>query len=201
MSEASQRICPWCQSVIKSDAITCWKCGLGSGAAHLKRDISNRTRATLNPASSARPQHVLSFGLSSLMIATATIAILSALMLASPGLGIAASLLLVVPLVRTRLVVHRRALQGETIGLGERTLLFIGSAWTTLVIVVVVGVASVGTFCATCLGLYGAMGEAGSAAVNGMVIASGLLTLTVVSLLLWGFSKWIRARWRRDTRQ
>ena len=197
---AANRVCPWCQSELTQAAKVCWRCGLKPKLKATKVNV----RASGDPANpiSTHPQGLFSFGLSSLFLTTAFVAVAAALVAAMPGFGIGIAILLAPPLVRTWLVVGRKRQLGQQVDVFHKLLLYLGSVATTFTILSVVAVASVGTFCATCLGLVVFSGGSNSNSfINGLVVASGLLTLAVVSLLLWAFSKWIRARWRRDTRE
>ncbi len=195
----ANRVCPWCQSELTQAAKVCWKCGLALRSTAIRGNVSVGG-GPANPIST-HPQSLFTFGLSSLFLTTAFVAVAAALVAALPGFGIGIAILLAPPLVRTWLVVGRKRQLGQQVGAGQKILLYFGSVATTFIITSVVTVASVGTFCGTCLGLAGLSGGSDSSSfINGLIVASGLLTLTVVCLLLWAFSKWIRARWRRDTR-
>ena len=107
-----------------------------------------------------------------------------------PGLGILLAIVLAPVFLRTTLVVQRREAQGSVVALWQRVLLFLGSFVTSIVILVVVSVAAVGTFCAVCL----------SAGTESAIPTAGLVAAVVTVLILFLLARWIRARWRRDTK-
>ncbi len=197
---AANRVCPWCQSELTQAAKICWRCGLKPASKATKGNVT----ASGDPANpiSTHPQSLFSFGLSSLFLTTAFVAVAAALVAAMPGFGIGIAILLAPPLVRTWLVVGRKRQLGQRVEFVQKLFLYLGSVATTFTILSVVAVASVGTFCATCLGLFAVTAGGGQSQTSekAFVIVSVSLTITVVGLLVWALSKWIRARWRRDTR-
>ncbi len=120
------------------------------------------------------------------------------LTLAAPGLGIFLAILSVVPFLRTLAVVRRRADHGAQTSWMTSVVMFLGSLGVTLVLLAVVLVTAVGTFCAACL--TGAVGAAaaGGRSMEGVVAVSALISLVAVSGVTYVLIKWIRKRWQRD---
>lgn len=106
----------------------------------------------------------------------------------APGLALILAIGVMPALVRTALVVGRRSKSGEQIPNVEKVLLFLGSLGTSVVVAVVVLVASVGSFCAVCL-TSGKQSAVPVAILVAVVVTGGVL------FFLW---KWIRHRWQRD---
>jgi hypothetical protein len=175
----------------------CWKCGFGLTPRTSGTAAAPSTNEKL-AASVASQTEGLSFGLSGLMLLIALIAVVVTLIQAAPGLGIALGVLLAPPLVRTWLVLGKKRDLRQQVGFAEKLLLFLGSFATTAVILCVVSIATVGTFCATCLGLYALGAGRSQGTSTAALIMVGIATLSVFLLLIWLFSFWIRARWRRD---
>ncbi len=122
------------------------------------------------------------------VIVTAIAVICLGAFLIQPGVGILLAIASIIPIVRTTMVVSRRA--GGT-SRSSAVLLFLSSMVVTWIIVSVVAVAAVATFCLACLGTAGAAGE------SAFVIA-GAAALAVIILLGLAFRKWVKTRWRRD---
>lgn len=116
--------------------------------------------------------------------------------LAAPGVGILLAILAAVPFLRTAAVLSRRSDAGISTSLLAKVVLFLGSLGTTLVVLTVVLVTAVGTFCAVCLA--GAVGTGGRGPMTGLIVTSVLIALGVVGVVGFALSKWIRARWKRD---
>lgn len=190
--------CPRCTARMSPSQAACWRCGWSlQWAARIEADTGRDANGGSDKAASDRPRGIR-FGLEGLFLSVAVVAVVASLIRAMPGLGVLFSVLLAPPLVRTWLVLGRRRELGRAIGIGERIGLFLGSFAVTAVIVSVVTVATVGTFCATCLGLYAAS-QHSDKLVGPFMIAAGSVAITVFGILIWLFTKWIRARWRRDT--
>ena len=109
--------------------------------------------------------------------------------LIQPGVGIMLAIVSIIPMVRTTMLVSRRA--GATSRLSA-VLLFLSSMVVTWIIVAVVAVAAAATYCLTCLGVAVSRGQE-----QGYVIA-GAAALAVVVIGGLAFRKWITARWHRD---
>jgi hypothetical protein len=107
----------------------------------------------------------------------------------APGLGILLSILVLPAFVRTALVVQAKQSRGA-LSAAEKMLLFLGSFGTTIVVVVVVTISAVGTFCFVCL----------SAGTEAAIPAAGVMALMAAAVVMVPIGLWIRARWRRDTR-
>ena len=187
--------CPRCDANVLAANRFCWKCGLNFGVAGaasgqaLDRPVGE-FRSTVGPSGSR-----FAFGLDSLLLTAAIVAIGAGLIIGVPGFGIPIAVLLCPPLVRTWLVVAQRKSTGRDADLFEKIVLYIGSVGTTLVITSTVLVAAAATFFFTCLALVNVPAQDPTAPL----VVMGFAIFCVVGLLLWGFFYWIRARWRRDT--
>ncbi len=123
-----------------------------------------------------------------LIVTAMAVACLGAFLI-QPGIGILLAIASIIPIVRTTMVVSRRAAPTSW---SSAILLFLSSMVVTWIIIPVVAAAAVGTFCLTCLGTY-----SGGAEEMSYWLAGGA-TLAVVIGLSFAFRKWIKARWRRD---
>jgi hypothetical protein len=176
------RVCPVCGAGVTSEQTTCWLCGAALGPAPLAVDAPP---PPLPPEPFEQP---ISFSLGTLMLITTIVAVCCGLIVAAPGLGVLVCIVLAPVMVRTAMVVKAREAAGRTVTLGEKVGLVIVSFVVTNVIMVVVLVAAVGTFCAVCLG-------AGSeAAIPFALLIAGTTSIVVLVLLF----KWVRHRYRRD---
>jgi hypothetical protein len=181
----TQRVCPVCGAGVTSEQTTCWLCGAALGAAApLAVDAPPPPAALFEEH---RPGSI-SYSLGTMMLITTMVAVCCGLVVVAPGLGIGVCIVLVPVLVRTSMVVKQREAAGRPVSMGEKIGLAVVSFIVTNVILVVVLVAAVGTFCAVCLG-------AGSeAAIPFALLIGGGAGIAVIVLL----SKWVRSRYRRD---
>lgn len=131
------------------------------------------------------------FGLTSIFLVMTFLGILFAIFAAAPGLGIFLAIVAVPPTLRTWLVLEKRRQFGVQDGLGTRVLMFLGSALLTGVVLVVVVVAAVGTFCAICL----ASGNESTIPVAAVAGIGAAIPVIVAAYWL------MRRRWLRDTFQ
>jgi hypothetical protein len=109
----------------------------------------------------------------------------------APGLAILFAIAIAPALVRTTLVVSRRSSHGQHVPGHRKALLFIGSLGTSVIVLTVVLVAAVGSFCAVCL----------SAGNNSAIPVAALFSVVVTGGVLFLMWKWIRRRWQRDVEQ
>jgi hypothetical protein len=140
-----------------------------------------------------------SFSLGSLLLVITAIGVLLGITVAAPGLGIALALLAVPPAIRTVMVVKQRQSAGQATGGTEKATLFLVSAFVTWVIVVALVASCCLTFCGVCAG--GLVLSGGSPDEQLLLLLAGSATVVVAILVLWAFSYWIHARWRRDTKK
>jgi hypothetical protein len=139
------------------------------------------------PAAAGR----VSFSISTLLLATTLVAVCAALIAEVPGLGIPVCILLAPVLIRTIMVVRRREAAGKHVSTGDKVVLILTSFVVINVILTVVGVAAVGTFCAVCLGTVAVLDE-------GAMVAAGLVALFVTISLVVLMYRWVRKRYQRD---
>jgi hypothetical protein len=177
--------CPHCGAMRKVGSTRCWLCGadlppIEPGAA------------SAAPASGSSPAGRISFSISTLLLATTLVAVTAALITEVPGLGIPVCILLAPVLVRTVMVVRRREAAGKRVSMGEKVALIVTSFMVINVILAVVGVAAIGSFCAVCIGTAGALND------NSALVVAGVSALTVAAGLLALMFNWVRARYRRD---
>ncbi|MBM4003654.1 MAG: hypothetical protein FJ295_10260 [Planctomycetes bacterium] len=113
------------------------------------------------------------------------------LFVAVPGLAIALAIAAFPALMRTVFLVQRRAKSGIRVSPQSKIALFCCSLGVSVVVLIVVMVTAVGTFCAVCL-----------SGGKDSYIPIALLCATIATLLV-GFvlSKWIVYRWRRDIKR
>jgi hypothetical protein len=190
VSSAAVR-CASCGAVWKAGNTNCWLCGAAMPSA-----ASGGTTGRLSPAFQPRaiPAGKVSFSISTLLLATTLAAIVAALVAEVPGLGIPVCILLAPVLVRTVMVVRRREAAGKRVSTAEKVALLLTSFAVANVILAVVGVAAVGSFCAVCLG------SAATLRGNSPFIVAAMAALTVTVGMLALMFKWVRARYRRDIR-
>lgn len=200
---ASERACPHCGAELKSPWTECWLCG-----APIRDDDVRPEAAAISPSRPrSTPRERVSFSLSTLMLVMTLATLACGLIVVAPGLGIVACILIAPVTVRTAMVVNRREAAGGRVSPGEKAMLFFSSFLVTSVIVAVVGVASVGTFCGVCIGGYALLGDTQAfrgeswpliIAIFGIPILTALaVTIPIIRLL----ARWVRARYRRDTDQ
>lgn len=135
------------------------------------------------------------FTISGLMLVTTAVAICLAMIVALPGLGILLSILAVPPVFRTILVVQARKRRSLPTDHAKTVTMFVSSALVTLITVTAVLGTSLLTLCGAC---FAAMGT-GVADDSAFWLALGLAFLVGLAVFI-GMSFWMRARWRRDTR-
>lgn len=173
--------CPECAAQLTKLDETCWLCGATVRPDQIKNDEIILATGVASPAS---------FTLEELMAAVTLIAVCLGLFTIYPGLAILLSIILSPVFLRTVLVVRRREALGLPVSPARKAWLFIGSFFTTVVILVLVTVASIGTFCAICLGAGTEKAIPIAAMVGGITTILAIITSVA----------WIRWRWRRHTR-
>ncbi len=142
------------------------------------------------------PSHAgFSFSLATVMLVMTLLAIGCGLLAAAPGLGVPFCILLAPVLLRTSLVLRRRREQGEHVPLGQKFALVGVSLVVATVIATITCVASVGTFCGICLGLYSVGGDAVAWPAT---IVAGLAAVFATVTTLVASTKWVRRRYERD---
>lgn len=220
MSELAKRTYPACRQcgAVWTPAAKCWLCGepsaapvevkeeLGEGESEdgepgpLKRaspgespwleDEQERAEEALG-----RRGEGFSFSLSTLLLVMTLAAVCFGLLAVAPGLGIPACIILAPVLVRTSMVVRRREAAGLSVSGPQKIGLAISSFLTVSMIIALAAVASVGTFCAVCLGIYSVGGDRSANAAS----VAAFLAAAIVSLLtLTAMVRLVRARFRRD---
>lgn len=182
---------------------TCPECGRENAAASTQCWLCE-ARLEANPY--ALPaDHVstadgrFSFSLATLLVVLTSASVLCGLFAIEPGLGIVAAVLLTPAMIRTALVMRKREAAGLSVGPAQKVLLLAGSFVTTAVILTVVGIASFGTFCGVCLGIYSLDESAGTGGL-GFIVAAGA-ALVATGTVLGFVARWVRRRWHRDTRK
>ena len=189
MSETSvTAACPNCGATYSPPASVCWLCkkNLPTDAP---ASVGSLDRKTLDPGE----KFSFTFSIASILLATTLIAVFFGVLTMAPGLAILLAILSVPAFVRTGLAVHRRSQIGKPVSPASKALWFLGSLTVTTVVVTLVIVASVGTFCAVCLGGAGVMNDPNKP-VPFAFLAAGITTVIALTLSV----RWIRRRWRRD---
>jgi hypothetical protein len=192
--------CPECGALAGQGVEKCWLCGW-------QRESDSSSAPTESAPVAPRPvDQGFSYSLETLMLVMTLVAVAMGAIVLFPGVGIILAIMLLPAFVRTSKVIQRRAEQGRTVGLWPRVALFFGSFTTSLVIIVVVSVASVGTFCGLCLGFYAVAegggllrGSSGEGLMILAMVVSGIAALVATIAAVYYIVKWIRRRWQRDT--
>ena len=132
-------ICPHCGAVNRLSRTTCWLCGhspVATGAAAEPQPQASPTEKTAQRT----------FGLSSLMLLIALIAVCLGVMRELPGLGIALAVVATPALIRTIGAVGRKEARGRPMDVPEIIGTFLGS----VAVVTTIAVAAGAAFVATC---------------------------------------------------
>jgi hypothetical protein len=174
-------VCPNCLASNSHPASVCWLC---------KTPLPDSTPTGIQSIGPS-PNSPFAFSIASLLLATTLCAAFFGIFINAPGLAILLAILSIPAFVRTGLILQRRSQLGKPIAAGQKFLWFLGSLTVTTTVVIVVGVASVGTFCAVCFQV--APGNP-DAALPVAAITAGLATISVLVACAY----WIRRRWRRD---
>ena len=188
MEESAVVICPKCGAENIGEQ-RCWLCMEPMDASVSKPGVKPPIRipAAVQPGA---------FSLSTVMLTITWLCVICGTLTIGPGLAIPLAILSVPVFIRTILIVQKRRELGLDVSPAKRTFLFLGSFATATVMLGVVGVAAVGTFCGVCFGVAVSGANESGAVIMG-ILGAGI----VLILLVWGFTHWIRARWRRDTRR
>ena len=197
-TKASNPACPWCRAEVKEFSGYCWKCGArldASGNGDSKVVIEDVELVERDPAT-------YSFGIATLLLVTTLIAVCMALVAAAPGLGIWLAIVSLPPFIRTLMLVQKKKKMGRDIPTATKVSLYLGSLGVTIVITFVTLFGSLIAFCLSCFGAFAfAQGANGRRAEEFAFGTAILLTLAMIALMLWAFSKWVRRRWRRDMKK
>jgi hypothetical protein len=168
--------CAQCGAEVADGRQTCWLCGAAQQPVG---------EAAISPA--AQRQAVRSFGLDSMFLVTALVAVCLGVFVQAPGLGIGLAILSAPALVRTTGIRTRRKSRGQPMSVGEKIVAFAGS----LAVVTTIAVASLGTFVAICFPMGAAAFDANAQILFGLAWVFGILGGLVVGFFL------IRRLWRR----
>lgn len=194
-TEFNDITCPECGAGNKSAGQLCWLCH-----ASLHPEQPRTYQGPLPPVRLHRPQpgasSGASFSLATLMLLMTLGAVFCGMLSLGAGLAIPAMILSVPVLIRTMMVVERRKRVGLDVGPMRKTLLFVGSFATAAVMMTVVAVAAIGTFCGVCLSAASMADRPGS---SGPFFIAVIAALSVLALIGLGFARWMAARWDRDT--
>lgn len=172
-------VCPQCHAKCDPGARQCWLCGAALDQASHNPESAVPRRA--QPAG-------FSYSVSTMLLATTIAAICFGLLTIAPGLAIPICILLAPVLVRTVMVVRRREAAGRKVSTSEKAWLIVGSLIVANVILAIVTVAAVGTFCAVCL----SAGDERAIPIAILIAAGVTIPLLVVLF------KWVRTRYHRD---
>ena len=189
MSSVKEAHCPECAAPIEDGSHVCWLCSARLDAGELSSEGVSAGDRGVSTAQGAPTAQKLSFSLEGLMLVVTLVSVCLGAFTLFPGLGILLAILIAPVFVRTVMVVRRREERGRPVDPLARIGLFLGSFATAMVIIVVVSVASLGTFCAVCLSI-GKEEAIPFAAAVAILVTIGAIVLLV---------RWIRARWRHDT--
>lgn len=194
MNEATPREfdCPHCGALVQSDWAECWLC---HGNLQDREPQSAPPPVVRAAASQQQP-------VSGLLVIVA--AVLAALVVwigvtaMAPGLGILMLVAIVPAVVRTAIVTHKRSSLGKETSHGHTALMFVLSLVLTGTMLVVTAFIAFWTFCLTCIGAASVTGMDYRDDLSVPIAISSIVTLTIVGLLVWLFSKLVRKRYRQD---
>ena len=192
-------VCQSCEADLRSATAVCDRCGWFDATLSVVNwnstvadgEIERTTHAPSDIAAGSQ----FSFRLSTVLLMTTAVAVLLAIGLQAPGLAVVMGVFGIPPLVRTAMVVRRRASAGVDTDVMTRATLFAVSMMVTWVIVAVMIGSCCLTFCFTCLGVM----ATGANNEGWMFGIAGCVSLAVAIGFLWLFTPWIRKRWQRDT--
>lgn len=170
-------VCANCGAENILPAKVCWLCKQGLALPPVLSQAVRQNQST-----------PLTFSIASVLLLTTLSAVFFSVLMMAPGLAILLAILSLPALVRTGLAAHRRSQLGKPIPPMRKLLWFLSSLTVTTILVVVVLVASLGTFCAVCL----------SANSQDAIPVVFLFAGAVAIGILVASSYWIRYRWRRD---
>jgi hypothetical protein len=182
--------CPECAALVGVGVPRCWLCGWRRDGAQAS------TPPVIIPSLVPRrpTDRPFSYSLESLLLLVTLVAVGLGAIVNFPGIGIVVAILMAPAFVRTAMVIRRRDEIGRPVTRWQRVGLFFGSFATAIVILVLVVVASVGTFFTVCLGLFSADGTQDLALPLAM-LSAGMATAAIIGFAVW----WIRRRWQHDT--
>ncbi len=177
-----KKSCPICGAMLVEPGDKCWLCF--SSLSHGR---------TSNPYA-APPAEITSRKApgSTLLLVLTLAAVCLVLMAIAPGLGILAAIIVAPAIIRTAILMQRRANRGRPVGWFHRVAAFLGSLAVLIVLVTVGTVGALGTFCLIAVGSMSVpqMDEELAlwvAALAGIVVAVGFILLfiklTVVQFL------------------
>ncbi len=178
--------CPNCRESNSPARARCWLCD--ASLEGLEPDVR---RAATEASSESFDGHQLLNA--SFPLTIAVLFVILGTMILVPGLGILLACVLCVPLVRTALLMKRRADRGHVDAFPATVGLFIGSLGVTFVILTLVGITAFGAFCAVCFGAYSSTEN-----IEIAVLVSGVVTLAVLIPVCRKLWKWAKRRWKRD---
>lgn len=197
MSESARSVCGTCLAPLGDGVQVCPRCGWRAAFDGQPESRGEQTDAAERSGSPDIDRGTrTTFGIGTLLLIITLVGVLLGIGVSAPGLGVLLALFAVPPVIRTTMVVQARKSAGRETGLGEKSGLFLMSAFVTWVIVSVLVSACCLTFCGVCAAGLVASGE--KADPNLLVIFSGAAALVTAFLVIWAFGFWIRARWRRD---
>lgn len=193
MNDSTQREldCPHCGALVQSDWAECWLCH-GS--------LKEAPRVGRPPVRKATPsdQQPVSGNVVIAVVALAALLVWVGVTALAPGLGVLMLVAIVPAVVRTAIVTHKRSSLGKGTSHGQTALMFLLSLVLTGTMLVVTGFIAFWTFCLTCLGAAAVTGVNYSDDLSVPIAVSSIVTLTIVGLLIWLFSKLVRTRYRQD---
>lgn len=138
--KVNPKTCPECgaEQSLAGERTNCWLCH------HVLSHAELAAEAIASEPVAPSPSH--SFSLMTLMLLVTLASVAMGVTAIAPGLGIMLIILLTPALVRTFGIVRRREATGQLTSFADR----IGTLYASLGVVIVIAVASVGAFVATC---------------------------------------------------
>lgn len=184
--------CPHCGALVQSDWAECWLC-------HGSLDeTAPAARQPPAPAAAVSRQQPVTGSVVIAAVALAALLVWVGVTAMAPGLGVLMLVAVVPPVVRTAMVTHKRSALGKETSQGRTVLMFVLSLVLTGTMLVVTAFIAFWTFCLTCLGAASVTNLDYRDDLSVPIAVSTIVTLTVVGLLVWLFSRLVRTRYRQD---
>ena len=168
-----KKCCPFCGALIVSADNKCWLC-----LSSLQRGPTENPYAA--PVDAAPAKLVGS----TLLLFITLAAVSMVLFVMAPGLGIFAAIFVAPAIIRTTVLLNRRARRGKPVGWFQRIAAFLGSLAVLIAMVTVATVGALGTFCLVVIGAMSVpqLNEElmfSVAALGGVAVAVGFILLFI----------------------
>jgi hypothetical protein len=195
-------VCEACHTSNPRRAFRCAKCGglLPAGRVTTQPPAAPRPAMAAVEDFESNAKHGSQFSLASLFSVISLIAIFLAIFRRAPGIGITLCLASFPAFVRTALLARRREQIDRPLSTSDKIASFIGSLGVVLASATMLAVVAGVTFFFVCIGTI-SFGPGGTRNdPEGYIALVVFLGCVVAVLPLALILFWVRARWRRDTR-